>query len=50
MYLRNKLLSIGNAETLLSVHNLETDEIKLIIADETQIPPNSENISTAEIV
>lgn len=44
-----KILLIGN-EIWLSVRNLKTIKIKLITADDTQIPPNCETIVTIEIV
>lgn len=47
---RNKVISLGNEEVLLSVHDLKTDKIELIIGDDTRIPLNSETIVTAGIV
>lgn len=41
--------SIGN-KILLSVNNLKTNKIKLITADDTEIPPNCETIFTIAIV
>lgn len=50
MDVRNNVLSIGYEEIWLSVHNLKTDKIKLIMADDTQITPNSETIVNKKIV
>lgn len=40
---RNKVLSIGNKEILLLLHNL-SDKIKLIMKDDSRIPPNTQKL------
>lgn len=47
--IRNKVLSIGNEEILLSRHNMKTKSIELTRSNPTEFFSNCETMVTAEI-